>query len=50
MNHQLWKMETPHIQTMHNQKKTEQTQSQELKLNKENLKKIMIWEKTTEPS
>ena len=47
MNHQLRKMETPHNQTTHNHNNTEQTLTQEQKVNLENLKRIMNREKTT---
>ena len=40
MNRQLWKIETPHNQTTHNQ-----TLTQEQKVNLENLKRIMNGEK-----
>ena len=51
MDRQIWKMETPHNLTTHNQKKNpEQRLTQEQQVNLENLKRIMNSEKTTLPS
>ena len=43
-------MKTPHSQTIHYQKKQEETLSQEQKVNVENVKRIMSSEKTILPA
>ena len=50
MNHQIWKMETPHNQTTPQPNNPEQTQTQEQNENLEILKGIMNREKTTLPT
>ena len=53
MNRQLRKIETPHNKTAHNKnynQTTQQTLTQEQKVNLENLKRIMNEKKTTLPS